>query len=622
MSNRTLLKSYFVTNAVPTAAQFAELVDSGLNTDEDSIKKLPAGPVAIEAQPDKNGVREVLHFYKDINKPELAWKMNLNALTRGSAAGLDITDANSVSRLFIKESDGSIGIGTTTPQAKLQVSNGNLYVDGKVGIGVAAPNFPLSFPNAVGQKIVLWGQADQVYGFGIVGSALQIHTDVPTSDILFGYGSSANFTERMRVKGNGNVGIGTNNPLLKLHVNGAIVATGAGTTLPVSGVVLSTENFGGKLQTYNSQPLSINPEGNNVGIGTANPRAKLEVAGGAIMPSAGNKKDSGIYFPENAGGGGGDAAWICYYDRPGDISGENMVLEIGIANDGDDHIALMPAGNVGIGTINPQAKLHVAGAIHAGGSDIYFTDVTHNHTGFGNTLGYAAIENSSNYGTLMILGRQLAGTSGRKIDMWDHLNVNGDLKINGNIVNASDKRIKQKIARSNGAEDMELLNKLTVKDYFVKSVFGEKEIQKGFIAQEVEEVLPEAVIRQTDFVADIFSLPDNAVLQEETLTLTMPQAHGLQTGDFVRLKLPNSTKDVNVTVVDDKTFSINDWKEETVTDVFVYGKRVDDFRTLNYNTIFTLGVSAIQELGRQVQQLKAEMREMTAKMTGLLMPAL
>src|SRR5262249_6869815 len=56
----------------------------------------------------------------------------------------------------------------------------------------------------------------------------------------------------------------------------------------------------------------------------------------------------------------------------------------------------------------------------------------HNATGFGNTAGYAAIENSVNYGTLMILGR--AGTPvGRRVDVWDYLQVNGNLQVTGQI---------------------------------------------------------------------------------------------------------------------------------------------------------------------------------------------
>ena len=99
--------------------------------------------------------------------------------------------------------------------------------------------------------------------------------------------------------------------------------------------------------------IALMPSG-NVGIGTTTPRAKLEVAGGAIMPAAGPA--AGLLFPPDPGGGGGDTAWL-QYSR----GGESMTLELGIANDFDDHIALMPSGNVGIGTTTPRAKLEVAG---------------------------------------------------------------------------------------------------------------------------------------------------------------------------------------------------------------------------------------------------------------------
>ena len=104
------------------------------------------------------------------------------------------------------------------------------------------------------------------------------------------------------------------------------------------------------------------------------------------------------------------------------------------AADGDpiDAVYVDNNGNVGIGTTAPQGKLHVMGDIYAGNSDLYFTKSNHNHTGIGNTEGYAAIENAADYNALMILGR--AGTTkGRYVRLWDYIQVNGGMDITGNV---------------------------------------------------------------------------------------------------------------------------------------------------------------------------------------------
>jgi hypothetical protein len=56
------------------------------------------------------------------------------------------------------------------------------------------------------------------YGFGVQSFLMQIHTDQSAADIAFGYGSSSSFTENMRIKGNGLVGIGVSSPGARLHV--------------------------------------------------------------------------------------------------------------------------------------------------------------------------------------------------------------------------------------------------------------------------------------------------------------------------------------------------------------------------------------------------------------------
>src|SRR6185295_12959071 len=102
------------------------------------------------------------------------------------------------------------------------LSGNQIVTSGNVGIGSLAPGFPLNFANALGDKIALFenvaGQPS--FGFGIQSSLLQIHTSAVGSDVAFGYGTSAAMTETMRIKGNGNVGIGTDVPATKLHLLG------------------------------------------------------------------------------------------------------------------------------------------------------------------------------------------------------------------------------------------------------------------------------------------------------------------------------------------------------------------------------------------------------------------
>ncbi len=81
--------------------------------------------------------------------------------------------------------------------ASFNVANGN------VGIGAPGAGYPLTFSQSLGDKISLWtSSGGNSYGFGIQSSLLQIHADVG-ADIAFGTGSSASMNENMRIYGGG-----------------------------------------------------------------------------------------------------------------------------------------------------------------------------------------------------------------------------------------------------------------------------------------------------------------------------------------------------------------------------------------------------------------------------------
>lgn len=95
----------------------------------------------------------------------------------------------------------------------------------RVGIGTAAPNAQLELgPTVANRKIVLYGSFNndnQFYGFGVNSGVMRYQADVTATDHVFYAGTSATTSnELMRIKGTGNVGIGTSTPTNNLDVNG------------------------------------------------------------------------------------------------------------------------------------------------------------------------------------------------------------------------------------------------------------------------------------------------------------------------------------------------------------------------------------------------------------------
>ncbi|NEQ80498.1 MAG: tail fiber domain-containing protein, partial [Moorea sp. SIO2I5] len=142
---------------------------------------------------------------------------------------------------------------------------------------------------------------------------------------------------------------------------------------------VTDEPIGISFRVNDDQKMFIDHTG-AVGIGTTvAPPAKLQVSGGAIMPAAGNTEDSGILFPKDPGIGYGDAAWIRYYVREGEGTGENTTFEIGTSNDPKDHIVLKTSGAVGIGKVpnsDGGVKLDVDGKIRTTDGVLTTSDAT------------------------------------------------------------------------------------------------------------------------------------------------------------------------------------------------------------------------------------------------------
>ncbi|MBL0181615.1 MAG: tail fiber domain-containing protein [Chitinophagaceae bacterium] len=70
--------------------------------------------------------------------------------------------------------------------------------NGNIGIGTNNPTRPLSFPAALGEKILLYPAGGGEVGIGVYNNELRIHTDYAAAKISFGYQDNAGiFTQTM-----------------------------------------------------------------------------------------------------------------------------------------------------------------------------------------------------------------------------------------------------------------------------------------------------------------------------------------------------------------------------------------------------------------------------------------
>lgn len=430
----------------------------------------------------------------------------------------------------------------------------------------------------------------------------------------------------------GNTGVGTSAPLNKLHVvapggfggdngdgtsqagNVPIVAQSNSTAIGIingsgrQAFALNIDNNDGTNGARGVPTFYDRYDGNwrqcislkngNVGIGTSNPSGHLEISNAGykdwIFLRQERSSDAGGFHIHNPYAEGNAAERnrleIAYRTAAGEDRWEQFVIH-------------GPTGNIGIGKGNPSAPLHV-------GVNRSMTHSLQDQYAYVSYTWNSSRSNDFRWG----LSDRYGGSY-----TFPNVSICAEGRVVASEFNAlSDSRVKSNLSISDSDKDLELLKQLCVTDYTHKDflVHGNKPV-KGFIADEVEEFFPQAVNKRADFIPDIYAFAQETALKDDVLTVNMTDAHNLATGDTVRLITENDgVKEVSVEVSDEKTFSVNDW-QGTDGKLFVHGKKVDDCRTLDYQQIFSLGISGIQQLSKEVGELKTENDELKKRLQSL-----
>ena len=275
---------------------------------------------------------------------------------------------------------GNVGIGTTSPGAKLEVYGASPTTVYESQLRIYSSE--TTGAQDTGGAIAFSGH-DGVAGrtFGSIRS-MKENSTVGNYAGYMSFGTRANNTdlvERMRITSGGNVGIGTTSPSYKLQVynssNGTTAAFG-GTTYGIridNGGTFSSGRstiYGVDSTFYGSyQPLGIgaseiyfnisgtdrviiNSSG-NVGIGTTAPGEKLVVSGASVGITIDGTTASRIYYNRSGtyiwstGLRAGDTKFHIFDERA------------------SDRLVIDDSGNVGIGTTSPATALQVNGTARA-----------------------------------------------------------------------------------------------------------------------------------------------------------------------------------------------------------------------------------------------------------------
>ncbi len=425
------------------------------------------------------------------------------------------------------------------------------------------------------------GSAKTVGNLGIATSAIPYHVSVGGNHGLHRYSDKLSLInggmERMQMFDNGNTSFDVGNQKeISFWVN--------------NGQKFRVENGGtvtsGYHAVYGDLTVTNNGNFNMSGSGSIN------MGGGNLNVPNGNLNVS-------SGNGTASDRWITFGDS-----------DTGLKWTSDGKFHLVTNGNEGL-SVRSMPNGYTRVGINSGdGSNVPLwvgtsggsQDVTsNNYVGFSHFNPNLLNHENNNY--------QLLGNAGNVSDVVAHFD--GATVATQGIWSAvnlsySDKRVKHIIGQSNSGKDMALVNKIKITDYTMIDQIKDNKLYKKVIAQELLDVYPQSVTKSRSLIPNIFVPSTKTEFKDSLLTITIDKAHELSKGDHIDI-LGAERKLSNIQVfeiVDDKTFTVK--TEKYLSNIFVYGKYVDDFLSVDYDALAMLNISATQELYKRLVDLELE----------------
>jgi len=530
----------------------------------------------------------------------------------GSAA----TSANLI-RMTIQTS-GNVGIGTTAPAYTLDVTgtcdvstsittaalySTNITATNIVGTTISAGTLVLSNANLSSATIGTLIGTTRVSSANIAASIISTGTIRITSNLL-ALGNS-NTIGNIFTTG-GNVGIATGTPESKLHVNGAITIEGE----TVSNAQVDSSNL---TQTYISFKQN----------GSSNDWAYLRQIGTS------NEYLIALDIHDDGNEPGFCIRSITSTSNPDTVN---------------ERFRVQANGNVGINTASPSKTLHVNGDILADNinvGEVGRLDSSNFKTGYGGfNVGYIATSNAdgsintySSYNSLtrdglylrngwievtgsvttnpggcnyFVTGMNLIQGTSNFGNTAISIKATGSIWSGDKFISTSDLRVKKNRTKLDTNDCLEIINNIEPVTFnFIDTIQYTQNKSYGFIAQEIEKIIPDAIITTSNFIPSIMEVCDVEKIGTNKYKIQLSKELNKNAKKIKMYDIDNKIYEADIEIYDEKKKELIISNEgDLLEQMFIYGEEILDFKTLEKDVIWTITTAAVKELNIKLQQEK------------------
>lgn len=205
---------------------------------------------------------------------------------------------------------------------------------------------------------------------------------------------------------------------------------------------------------------------------------------------------------------------------------------------------------------------------------------------------------------------------GANVSLRIHGNV---FKKDGHLYKSSDERIKKNITDIPGDVSLQMVRDIECKYYEYKDTKLNANKTMGFIAQQVNTVLPTAVSIISEFICSEQRISTEhtwepyQVINEDTASsvtkykLTILDLNETSGEQLYRFRVSDNLENGDEEI---ETISLKDEHNSFIFDkiyehVFICGKHANDYHVLDYDKVFCLNIPATKEIDR-IQQIEKE----------------